>query len=95
MAYAHGRNKDSKVSRIKEWEQVEKSIGVKPEQLLNKPELSVELNYIWKMFLEVRNGCEKIGYQDLVAYEHITGADLSQWESITLIRIDEAWRSNG
>ena len=95
MAHAHGFDEGSKVSRIKQWEQVERSSGVAPASLLDKPNLDEDLAYLWHMFIEIRRGCEKIGFIEIDAYSRVTGVELSSWECSLMIEVDEAWRNNG
>lgn len=94
-AYAHGCDEGSKVSRIAQWQQVEKSSGITPDSLLDKPDLNNDLVYLWNMFVEIRRGCEKIGFIDIDAYSRVTGVEFSSWECSLMIEIDEAWRNNG
>jgi len=93
MAYANGYDEGSKVSRIKQWEQVKKSSNIETEGLKDKPELNPDLSYLWDMFIEMRRGCDKIGFLEIDAYSRATGIELTSWESSLMIEVDEAWRN--
>jgi hypothetical protein len=86
--HAHGYDKDSKVSRISQWRQVEKTTGHKPEGLQDEPVLKSELTYIWELYNEIKKGCEKIGYAELDCYQRVTGVYLTAWEASLMIDID-------
>jgi len=94
MYYAHGFDKESKVSRYKQWQQVFKSTGLKPEKLENAPELPENLHYMWDLFFELCNGCEKIGYPEIDAYQRVTGLILTNWEITVLIKMDGQRQKN-
>jgi hypothetical protein len=69
--------------------QVEKSLGKKPKELEDAPVLRHELNYLWSLFVSLKNAAEgAISYTEIQAYISIYG-DLSVFE-IDLIRtLDE------
>tara|TARA_R110000796_G_scaffold220500_1_gene336600 strand:- start:295 stop:549 length:255 start_codon:yes stop_codon:yes gene_type:complete len=69
--------------------QVEKSLGRKPKELQDAPVLRHELNYLWSLFVSLKNAAEgAISYTEIQAYISIYG-DLSVFE-IDLIRtLDE------
>lgn len=92
--YAYGRDKDSKITRIQSWKQVEKS-GGNPEGLRNKPDLPSEGLYLWLMYRDIRKGCENIGYAEIAAYQQVTGDILTHWEVDLMIEIDLARRLSG
>ena len=65
--------------------QVEKSLGRKPKELQDAPVLRHELNYLWSLFVSLKNAAEGvISYTEIQAYISIYG-DLSVFE-IDLIR---------
>lgn len=65
--------------------QVEKSLGRKPKELQDAPVLRHELNYLWSLFVSLKNAAEgAISYTEIQAYVSIYG-DLSVFE-IDLIR---------
>ena len=65
--------------------QVEKSLGRKPKELQDAPVLRHELNYLWSLFVSLKNAAEgAISYTEIQAYISIYG-DLSVFE-IDLIR---------
>jgi hypothetical protein len=65
--------------------QVEKSLGKKPKELEDAPVLRHELNYLWSLFVSLKNAAEgAISYTEIQAYISIYG-DLSVFE-IDLIR---------
>ena len=88
MFYAYGYDKGSKVSRLAQWKQVEKSTGYKPESLHDRPVLRESLAYLWNDYLCIKAGCDDVTYQDLEAYQNTTGAVLSAWEVSTIIDLD-------
>lgn len=88
MFYAHGYDEGSKITRIAQWEHVEKTSGHKPEKLLNKPILQDDLVYLWEIYLEINSGCDNIGYIELDAYQRVTGTLLDNWEAGLMLQID-------
>lgn len=88
MFYAHGYDKGASVKRIEIWERISERRGRRVEPLANKPTLPDEVVYIWSIYLDVRRGCEKLSFQELDAYQKLTGADLTPFEVDALMTID-------
>lgn len=95
MFYAYGYDKESKVTRLAQWEQVYKTTGIKPEKLEEKPELPDKLQYLWSEYGEICRGCEMIGYREIDSYNQVSGNGLSPWEASLIIEIDMIRRKNG
>ena len=93
MANANGKNEGSNLTRLEEWERIKKSIGKESTELQERPQLNDKLYYLWDMFLEIRKGCEKIGYSEIDSYSRVTGIKLTPWECLTMIEVDGAWRN--
>jgi len=94
MFHALGYDKESKVNRLAQWEQVERSTGFKPEQLKLKPELSDDLCYIWNEYIEIKKGCTDIGWNEIDTYQRVTGAGLTLWEISLILDLDIMRKSN-
>ncbi len=59
------------------------------------PDFPKDVEIIWCKYLAIKKGCERIGYQELSAYTHITGDNLTPWEVDLLIDLDILRRSDG
>jgi len=88
MFYAYGVDENSKVTRIAQWRQVEKSAGIVPDGLKNKPRLPRALSYIWETYASISKGCEQVTYQGIKAYCDLTGENITPWEVTMIIEID-------
>tara|TARA_R110001606_G_scaffold9326_1_gene40399 strand:+ start:246 stop:548 length:303 start_codon:yes stop_codon:yes gene_type:complete len=85
--WLYGHDEGSKVSRIDNLQQVEKSLGRKPQELQDLPELRPELSYIWQVFLDLNNVDNgKISYEELRHYSDIHG-ELSPFEISAIRRL--------
>ena len=83
--WAAGYDKGSKVSRLQNLKQIEKSIGQPPKQLAERPALRPELAYLWALFVSLKNASEgAISYNQIKSYMDIYG-DLTAFE-VDLIR---------
>jgi hypothetical protein len=83
--WAAGYDKGSKVSRLQNLKQIEKSIGQPPKQLAERPKLRSELDYLWGLFVSLKNASEgAISYNQIKSYMDIYG-DLTAFE-VDLIR---------
>lgn len=90
--WASGYDEGSKVSRLDNLLQVEKSLGRKPAELEQAPTLADNLQYIWQIFVSIRNQSEgAIRYSDLFAYQQFYGA-LKAFEVDAIIALDVAWQ---
>lgn len=95
MFYAYGYDKGSKVSRIAQWRQVEKTIGSAPQLLMDAPVLDEELQYLWNEYCEIVKGCDRITWESLDSYQRLTGINLTPWESSIMIELDRMRKRNG
>jgi len=50
---------------------------------------------LWWLYVDVKVGCDYIGWEQLHAYQQVTGDKLKRFEYDILIKIDQARRSNG
>jgi len=57
--------------------------------------MPAELDYIWGIYIDLRKGCDNVGYVELDAYQRVTGLLLSLWEIELLLDVDLIRRSNG
>lgn len=67
--------------------QVWKTLGRKPAQLAEAPELPHELAYIWEWYREVR-GTELLTYTELHHWSMVTGKRLRGWEAELIRSLD-------
>lgn len=74
--WVHSFDEGSKVSRYDGLKQVEKTLGRKPIELEQEPQLSMECRQIWNIAASM---CEA-SYVEIKAYCDLTGDNLSQWE---------------
>lgn len=95
MVHANGKEKGSDLTRWQEWDRIKKSKGVESTELQEKPALNYKSCYLWDLFLEIRKGCDSIGYESIKAYSDVMGVNLTPWECSVLIDIDQIWRKNG
>lgn len=93
MFYANGYEKDSKITRLAQWEQVKKSTGIVPEKLLEKPKLDENLTYMWNTYVEILGGSNHVGFMEIDCFQKVTGVELSPWQSSLMIQIDLLRRS--
>jgi len=85
--WLYGHEEGSKISRIDNLQQVEKSLGRKPQELQNLPELRLEMSYIWAAFLDLNDSDSgKISYLELKEYAEIHG-ELSPFEINAIRRL--------
>jgi len=55
---------------------------------LTPPVVSQEVYYIWELYLDIRKGSVAVGYLELVAFQQVTGYELTPFESGLLLEID-------
>lgn len=90
--WAAGRDKGSKVSRLESLKQVEKTLGKKPKQLEEAPELRDCLDYIWSLFVRLRNASDgPISYTEIQSYMDIYGR-LAVFEIDAIMLLDSEYR---
>lgn len=79
-------------------EQVCKTIGRKPKELENEPQLPEEFGYLWGWFNELWHPFDFLGFKEIAAWAEVKHISLLDWESSLLITIDRLYRkvmSNG
>ncbi len=83
------------MTRLANWEQVEKATGVKPEGLLNAPQMPDNLEYLWQEYIDIRKGCDQLSYIVIDAYQDVMGYELSPFEIDLLLEVDLLRRTSG
>ena len=86
--YAYSKEAGTKITRMAHWLQVEKSSGIQPKGLKEKPEKPENASYIFDLYSEIKKGAEKVGYREIQAYQDVTGDRLSRFESSVILQID-------
>jgi len=78
-------------------EQVEKSTGKTPEELIG-PEFPDIVAHVWAAFLDLHkgrsygmSGGNPLTWSDIAAWCNLTGIVLSSWEVDTIKALDMAW----
>ena len=69
--------KGSEISRYDILQQVEKTTGETPKDLLETPELRPEHAHAWELF----NKLGEYSFQEIDAYSRLTGDHVKPWES--------------
>jgi len=95
MFHAHGKDKGATKSRYELWTAIKLRTGKVKKELQDKPPLRDELSYLWTMYVDLRQGCDKLGWVEIRAYEEATGDKLTAWESKLLLKIDKVRFSDG
>jgi hypothetical protein len=67
---------------------VEKTRGIAPEELANKPVFSANIQMMMELYVDIQRGCSTIGYEELDCYQRVVGVKLKQWEVSLMISID-------
>lgn len=93
MIYAHSRDKGFKLTRLAIAEKIKSETGKHIDLIDNKPECPYELLYLWEVYNQISQGCEKVNYTELEAYQRIHKIEFKSWEADTLIDIDFMRRS--
>lgn len=86
--YANGYDKGSKITRLAAWNQVKRTSGLIPQGLKDEPELREDAAYLWDWYLEIKQGCEKVGYVELKAYQEVTSEVLTPFEASIMVKLD-------
>jgi len=60
---------------------------------MDQPEIPQDLEYLWLEYIDIRNGCENIGYVEIDAYQRVTGSTLIPWEIDLMIKLDSIRRT--
>lgn len=69
-------------------------LGRQPRELANAPPMPAGCEYLWLMFCDLRNA-GKVTYSELVAYQQLTGVNLSPFEIDVMRRLDESFARAG
>jgi hypothetical protein len=73
--------------------QVWKTLGRKPKELEDQPELPEELQYLWEWFLELRSGEGMLTFTEIRSWSELTKQPLLAWEVDLLRALDRIyWR---
>lgn len=89
--HAYGHEPGSKVSRIKHWQQVEKSLGRTPQELKDKPAFPDHLDYLWEQYVALKNASEgAVSFEQIHAFCNLTGERLAPWEVEAIRSLDNA-----
>lgn len=67
-----------------------KTLGRKPQQLEDAPQLPEELAYLWEWHKEVFTG-EPLTFAEMKAWSDMTGKRLLGWESEVVKSLDRAF----
>jgi len=59
-----------------------------PDALRDKPELDSRLIYLWDLYIDIKKGCDKIGYAELDAYQRVKGVNVSSFEADLMIDLE-------
>lgn len=70
-------------------EQVYKTTGVLPEQLLQHKEMPEELAYVWEWFLELKRSA-KITWMELAAWSNLKKLSITPFEADLIMNLDSA-----
>lgn len=62
---------------------------------MDQPDLPELGEYLWHEYVDITNGCEKVGYLEIDAYQRVTGSKLTPWEISLMIKLDSIRRRNG
>lgn len=59
------------------------------------PRMNEAVSYLWQMYVDVKSGCESIGYIEMDAYQRVTRRVMDGWEIDAMIRIEQARKAGG
>lgn len=79
----HGKDKDSKFSRLEHLKQIESATGKKPKELIDAPALDESLYYLWEIYMQIYVG-KPITPADIYAYSQLYGT-ITPYESDALM----------
>lgn len=67
-----------------------KSLGRMPKELAGAPELPDGAEYLWFLFCDLKNA-GRVSYSEMLAFQRMTGVQLTPVEVDCMRRLDEAW----
>ena len=88
MFHANGYDKGCRETRLAIWERIHERSGRQVQELVDRPVLRDELVYLWQLYNDLARGCERLTYQDIDAYQCVTGTVLDQFEVSVMFDID-------
>jgi hypothetical protein len=95
MFNAYGKDKGSDLTRLETWERIKESKGIESTELQEKPAIDENLIYLWNLFMDIKRGCESLTFNDLDAYQRVTGITLNYWEASIMLDLENLRISNG
>lgn len=81
--YIHAKPEGSTVSRFDSLQQVRNTTGKMPQELLEAPELSLELEPTWDAF----NSLSEFSYTEINSFIALTSRDLDPWEVKAIVKL--------
>jgi hypothetical protein len=85
--FANGYDKNASIPRIEIWNRIKKRTGIEIEHLKNRPYLPQGSEYLWKFYLELKQGCDSVGINEIDSYSRLF-QKVTPWEASILIEID-------
>lgn len=85
---------DGKTTRLSALLQVEKTTGRTPPELANAPAMPDGLDYLWRIYIDIKSGTDQISYSEIHSYCHLNGM-LDNWEVQAIRAIEHVRRSHG
>jgi hypothetical protein len=76
------------MSRYDTWVRIGEKRGKPLPNITDAPKLSTETSYIWALYVDVSAYSEKLTYNELFAYQSVSGLQFSAFEIETLFLID-------
>jgi len=89
MFYAHGYDKGSQITRLEAWTRIKERSGKVKQELKDKPSLRPEAAYLWRMYCDIKRGCEFVRLVDIDAYTRLKKVSLVAWEVDILLDIEQ------
>lgn len=77
------------------WLEIKKRSGKIKEELKNQPLLRPEAHYLWELYCDIKQGCEKVTYAEIDAYTRLKGKRLEDWEVALMVKLEKARCENG
>ncbi len=85
-------DKGSKISRFEYWTRVQSSRNCAINDLI-APKISTYNQNLWRIYIDIRQGCDDMTYPDLESYQNISGYTLTPIEASLMLQIDNARKS--
>lgn len=61
----------------------------------SQPVLDSNLVYIWDYYLDIKKGCDTVGYLEIDAFQRVAGVDFTPWEASMILELDKVRKANG